>query len=541
MADTQPITPAAKPGPDLSGRRLGDYQLTRRLARGGMADVYLAEQQSLRRQVAFKVLRSDLLAEDETYVRRFHNEAQAAASLVHANIVQIYEVGCIDGVHFIAQEYVSGQNLKQLVTRRGPLTAKLAVRIMWQVAAALFRASSRGITHRDIKPENILLGTSGEVKVADFGLARIAGESVPLNLTQVGVTLGTPLYMSPEQVEGRTLDPRSDLYSLGVTCYEMLTGHPPFTGETALSVAVQHLKSDSPRLEDARPDLPGGLCRVIHKMLAKKPSERFQNAGELLHELRAVTIDGADGDWPTESQEWDSAELMALANARSDATQQLAAVMKTETVVRQRGLRAGWIGLAAVAFFLTGMGLALIGRPASLLEVAADELAGVSEKASAEEQFWYSMGVYTEAAFKAVVEHFPPEENPANEVYAAKARLQLGYMYLEQDRQEEAIAMFRDVTAQDLDSRAKARALIALANIYISRGDRAQSYENLSRLVPLFEEAPPRDWQDWVDQLDNRLLDDFLNNMLRIPLGGRSPSLSREPTGVDNGRGTSKQ
>jgi serine/threonine-protein kinase len=495
MADTHPTSPAAKPDPDISGRRLGDYQLTRRLARGGMADVYLAEQQSLRRQVAFKVLRSDL-AEDEIYVRRFHNEAQAAASLVHANIVQIYEVGCIDGIHFIAQEYVPGQNLKQLVTRRGPLSTRLAINILRQVASALYRASARGITHRDIKPENILLGASGEVKVADFGLARIAGEGGQLNLTPVGITLGTPLYMSPEQVEGRTLDPRSDLYSLGVTCYEMLAGHPPFTGETALSVAVQHLKSDPARLEDARPDLPGGLTRVVHKMLAKKPSDRFQNAGELLHELRSVSMDAADGEWPTESQEWDSTELMTLANARSEATQQLAAVMKTETVVRRREPRLVWIGGATVAFFLLGIGLALMARPGSLLEIASPDASGVPRKASAQEQFSHAMGVYTEPAFQAVLKHFPPEEDPANEIPAAKARLQLGYMYTEQDRLEEAVAMFREVTAQDLEPRAKARALIALANIFISQDDRAQSYENLQRLVSLFEDAQPRDWQD---------------------------------------------
>jgi len=540
MADTQPTTPAVRPDPDISGRRLGDYQLTRRLARGGMADVYLAEQQSLRRQVAFKVLRSDL-AEDEIYVRRFHNEAQAAASLVHANIVQIYEVGCIDGIHFIAQEYVPGQNLKQVVTRRGPLSIKMAVSIMRQVASALYRASARGITHRDIKPENILLGTSGEVKVADFGLARIAGEGGQLNLTQVGITLGTPLYMSPEQVEGRTLDPRSDLYSLGVTCYEMLSGQPPFTGETALSVAVQHLKSEPARLEDLRPDLPGGLTRVIHKMLAKKPSDRFQNAGELLQELRAVTIDAAEGEWPTESQEWDSTELLALAHARSEATQQLATVMKTETVVRQRAPRVAWIGLATAVFFLVGIGLALLARPSSLLENAAGGPSGVPRKATAEEQFWYAMGVYTEPAFKAVIQNFPPEENPANEVPAAKSRLQLGYMYLEQDRRDEAIAMFREVTAQDLEPSAKARALIALANIFIAEGDRAQSYENLQRLVPLFDEAAPRELQDWVDQLDSRLMDDFLNNMLRSPFIARPQGRPRPPTGVDNRPSPSKQ
>src|SRR5262245_33498007 len=239
---SQPTSVESRSEPDLSGRRIGDYQLLRRLGRGGMADVYLAEQLSLKRQVAFKVLRSNL-AGDEAYVRRFHHEAQAAASLVHANIVQIHEVGCVDGIHYIAQEYVQGQNLREWMARHGPPDLRMAMTIMRQVAAALHKAAGQGIVHRDIKPENIMLARTGEVKVADFGLARLSGDGAALNLTQVGVTMGTPLYMSPEQVEGRPLDPRSDIYSFGVTCYQMLSGVTPFRGDTALSVALQHLKS----------------------------------------------------------------------------------------------------------------------------------------------------------------------------------------------------------------------------------------------------------------------------------------------------------
>jgi len=206
MTDAAPNVPADKADADLSGRQLGDFHLLRRLGRGAMAEVYLAEQGSLRRQVAIKVLKSDL-AKDETYVKRFHNEAQAAASLVHANIVQIHEVGCLDGIHYIAQEYVRGQNLREWMARRGPPDLRMTVTIMRQVAAALHKAAGQGIVHRDIKPENIMLARTGEVKVADFGLARLAGDGAALNLTQVGVTMGTPLYMSPEQVEGRPLDP----------------------------------------------------------------------------------------------------------------------------------------------------------------------------------------------------------------------------------------------------------------------------------------------------------------------------------------------
>ena len=214
---SSPARPAAADESDLSGRTLGDFRLLRRLGRGAMAEVYLAEQQKLRRQVALKVLKTNL-AGDATYVARFQNEAMAAAALVHANIVQIYEVGQADGCHYIAQEYVPGMNLREWLQRNGTPDAAFALTVMRQTAAALHKAAQAGIVHRDIKPENIMLSTGGEVKVADFGLARIGRDDDALHLTQIGVTMGTPLYMSPEQVEGKDLDPRSDLYRFGVSC-----------------------------------------------------------------------------------------------------------------------------------------------------------------------------------------------------------------------------------------------------------------------------------------------------------------------------------
>jgi serine/threonine-protein kinase len=200
---------------DLAGKKLKDFYILRRLGRGAMAEVYLAQQVSLNRQVAFKVLNEDL-ARDPNYVRRFNHEARAAAALVHAGIVQIYEVGEDQGVHYIVQEYVPGSNLGEVARSSGSLSTQLTLDILRQVTAALCKAASEGIVHRDIKPENIMLAKSGEVKVADFGLARVAGDA-GVNLTQIGVTMGTPLYMSPEQIEGRELDSRSDIYSLGCT------------------------------------------------------------------------------------------------------------------------------------------------------------------------------------------------------------------------------------------------------------------------------------------------------------------------------------
>ena len=194
--------------PDLSGQTFGDYQMLRKLGEGGMGQVYLAQQISLKRKVALKLLRADL-ATNATALARFRAEAQAVAQATHANIVQVYAIDTFNGLQYMALEYVEGRNLRQYLEKKGPPEVMLALSIIRQVAAALQRASELGIVHRDIKPENILLTRKGEVKVADFGLSRFFGDDTPaLNLTQSGVTLGTlPLYMSPEQVEGKTVDP----------------------------------------------------------------------------------------------------------------------------------------------------------------------------------------------------------------------------------------------------------------------------------------------------------------------------------------------
>src|SRR5438309_5224354 len=221
---------------DLSGKTLGDFRLLRRLGQGGMGQVYLAEQISLKRKVAIKIMRPDVAVNATSYLR-FRAEAEAIARITHANIVGVYALAEEAGLHYMALEYVEGRNLREHLIKKGPPDVPLALSIMRQVAAALQHASELGIVHRDIKPENILLTRRGEVKVADFGLSRVlAGEGVPVSLTQSGVTMGTPLYMSPEQVEGKPLDCRTDIYSFGVTCYHMLAGQPPFTGETAFEV-----------------------------------------------------------------------------------------------------------------------------------------------------------------------------------------------------------------------------------------------------------------------------------------------------------------
>jgi serine/threonine-protein kinase len=276
---------AASGDPDFSGKTLGDFRLLRRLCQGGMGQVYLGEQISLKRKVAVKIMRTDVAA-SITSSQRFRAEAEAVAQITHANIVQVYAFGAEAGLHYMALEYVEGRNLRQYLSKKGPPDLPLALSIMRQVAAALQRAGELGIVHRDIKPENILLTRRGEVKVADFGLSRcFAGGQPALNLTQPGVTMGTPLYMSPEQVQGQPVDPRSDIYSFGVTCYHMLAGDPPFRGQTALELALQHVKDDPLPLERVRPDVPIQLCAIIHKMMAKDMEKRYQTCAELRKDL----------------------------------------------------------------------------------------------------------------------------------------------------------------------------------------------------------------------------------------------------------------
>lgn len=455
-----PISDSSGLDLDLSGRQLGDYRFLRRLGRGAMADVYLAEQGSLRRQVAMKVLKRELAA-DELYVRRFDMEAQAAASLVQANIVQIYEVGCIEGWHYIAQEYVEGQNMSQFLQRHGTLDFKMALAVLRQVTAALCKAADRGIVHRDIKPENIMLAKNGEVKVADFGLARIDTGEETMKLTQVGITMGTPLYMSPEQVEGKPLDPRSDIYSLGVTCYHMLAGQPPFRGDTALSVALQHVRTQPARLENLRPDLPPALSRVIHKMLSKELAERYASPRDLLHELRALRVDGIDLQWPAELDELGGVETAALGTVSWAATQRLQIVMDHS---RSRKSRR-WLIFAAIAVLLAlviGAGLNLLLRGPFLLDEPAAVASGEEFMATTEAQFFYASSKNTEAAWRTLLEKFDDDG-----FYVPRAKEELALLYLNNggnDDLQKGLALFQQLTKYpEVDKQYRANGLAGQA------------------------------------------------------------------------------
>jgi len=265
---------------------LGDFRVERLIGRGGMGEVYLARQISLNRAVALKVLLPEWVSRP-AYQSRFEIEATAVARLNHPNIVQVYALGEQDGAHYIAMEYVEGMNLREYLIRKGSLDLPLALSVMRQSAGAIGAAGEIGLIHRDLKPENLLLTRKGRIKVADFGLCRDL-DSDRHHVTQQGTTMGTPLYMSPEQAQGHAMDHRSDLYSLGVTYYHMLTGEPPFRADTTLALALKHVREAPVSLRVRRPEIPEELDRLVLKLLAKRPEDRYQSSAEMLADLAKV-------------------------------------------------------------------------------------------------------------------------------------------------------------------------------------------------------------------------------------------------------------
>jgi beta-lactam-binding protein with PASTA domain/predicted Ser/Thr protein kinase len=261
----------------------GRYRIVRKLGSGGMANVYLAEDQELGRRVAIKIL-NDRHAGDEQFVERFRREAKNAAGLSHPNIVSIYDRGEAEGTYYIAMEYLDGRSLKELILSRGPAPVSVAVDYARQILAALRFAHRNGLVHRDIKPHNVLVDAEGHVKVTDFGIAR-AGAS---QMTEEGSIIGTAQYLSPEQARGTTVDQTSDLYSLGIVLYEMLTGNVPFTGDSPVEIAMKHLSATPEALTAKRPDMPPALESVVLRALAKDPAARYQSAEEMDADLERV-------------------------------------------------------------------------------------------------------------------------------------------------------------------------------------------------------------------------------------------------------------
>ncbi len=266
----------------VKGQLVDDrYEILKTIGEGGMANVYLAFDNILKRQVAIKVLRGDL-ATDEKFVRRFQREALSASSLSHHNIVQIYGVGEDDGDYYIVMEYVPGKNLKQLLKKREKLTVHEVVDIMLQITSAMGAAHDNLIIHRDLKPQNILIKDDGEIKITDFGIAMALNAT---QLTQTNSAMGSVHYFPPEQANGKGATLKSDVYSLGIMMYELLTGVLPFRGDNAVEIALKHLKEPFPNIRDEYPEIPQSVENILKTATAKNPKNRYANANEMHDDL----------------------------------------------------------------------------------------------------------------------------------------------------------------------------------------------------------------------------------------------------------------
>src|SRR5215211_345235 len=252
----------------------GRYRIVRKLGAGGMANVYLAEDEDLGRRVAVKIL-NERCANDDLFIERFRREAKSAAGLSHPNIVSVYDRGEAEGTYYIAMEHLDGRTLKQLILARGPAPIKVAIEYTRQILGALQFAHRKGIVHRDIKPHNVLVDADGRAKVTDFGIARAGAAS---QMTEAGSIVGTAHYLSPEQARGGPIDQRSDLYSVGIVLYELLTGSVPFMGDAPVEIAMKHLSQTPEPPSARRHDIPADLDYVVLRALAKDPSERYHSA-----------------------------------------------------------------------------------------------------------------------------------------------------------------------------------------------------------------------------------------------------------------------
>ena len=266
----------------VKGQKINDrYEIIKTIGEGGMANVYLAKDTILDRDVAIKVLRGDL-ASDEKFVRRFQREALSASSLSHPNIVEIYDVGEDDGNYYIVMEYVPGKNLKQVLKKRGNLTVSEVIDIMLQITSAMGLAHDSLIIHRDLKPQNILMMDDGGVKITDFGIAMALNAT---QLTQTNSAMGSVHYFPPEQASGKGSTLKSDVYSLGIMMYELLTGYLPFRGDNAVEIALKHLKEPIPSIRSEFPNIPQSVENIIIKATAKNPKNRYNNANEMHEDL----------------------------------------------------------------------------------------------------------------------------------------------------------------------------------------------------------------------------------------------------------------
>ena len=293
-----------KPGTFIGDR----YEIMDKIGSGGMADVYKAKDHRLNRFVAIKILKPEFSA-DESFVSKFRGEAQSCAGLTHPNIVSVFDVGDDGDLHYIVMELVEGITLKRFIERKGRLDVKEAVGIAIQIAMGLDMAHQHHVVHRDIKPQNIIISKEGKVKVADFGIARAVSQTTTIdNYSQ---NIGSVHYLSPEQARGGFSDERSDIYSLGVTLYEMLAGHVPFTGDNAVSVALLHVHGEAQPLSEVNPTVPSSIEKIVEKCMQKKPERRYMTTNELIADLKKAIVD-PEGDFVKISTVLDGAKTRPI-------------------------------------------------------------------------------------------------------------------------------------------------------------------------------------------------------------------------------------
>lgn len=361
---------SARPGEEYGGR----YQIKRSIASGGMAEVFVARDALLDRLVALKLMHPEFTSND-AFVQRFRREAQAAASLNDPRIVCVYDWGSDDGAYFIVMEYVEGETLSDIIRSSGPLPIDDAVRIAADVCGALHVAHRNGIVHRDVKPANIAIDRHGQTKVMDFGIARAARSGMP-NVTQTGTVIGTASYFSPEQAQGQPVDPRSDVYSVGVILYEMLTGRVPFQGDTPVAVAYKHVSEEPPLPRSLASDIPPELEAVVMKALAKNPENRYQTAlhmqedlGRILRgeQVEATPLLPPEPDLPDDYED----ETAVYAYAGRESTQVLQEPEPPPARSRGTGLAKGVVGALFLIIVAVGVGLFVVlsGAAAPSVEV----------------------------------------------------------------------------------------------------------------------------------------------------------------------------
>ncbi|MFH1231946.1 MAG: serine/threonine-protein kinase [Planctomycetota bacterium] len=282
----------------LTGKVFGGCRLIKKIGEGGMGAVYLAHHLALNKNVAVKILPPSF-AQEEERVKRFIREARSAAQLEHSNIVQIYNIARHEDFYFIIMQYVDGESLAGKIKREGKINLLEALKIVKDVSSALSIAHQKGIVHRDIKPENIMINSNGEIKLMDFGLARVL--DVASHLSRTGDILGTPYYLSPEQAQGQKVDGRADIYALGVTLYYMISGRRPFDGDSTVSIILKHINEKPTPIRNFNPEIPESVSRIINKMLEKDAVNRYQSTEELINDINICSNEIATGITSTQT------------------------------------------------------------------------------------------------------------------------------------------------------------------------------------------------------------------------------------------------